>query len=90
MLSRLKPVLIEWLDIVDGGAEWRTDTPSPVKVRTVGYIYRRTQKHIVVIRDYHDLEEHRTIGGSLAIPTGCIVKITHLSPTPSPKKDKKP
>lgn len=83
-LKKLKPVLVEWLDILDGGGEWQPPhtTPSPVKVRTVGYLYKSNKKHIVLIRDYFDLDGHRTIGGALAIPFGCIVKITNLTNAP--------
>lgn len=81
-LKKLTPVVVEWLDILDGGGEWQQPhtTPSPVQVRTVGYIHKRNKRHIVLIRDYYDLDGHRTIGGALAIPLGCIVKITDLAP----------
>lgn len=81
--KRLKHVLVEWMDIVDGGGEWQTKTPSPVKVRTVGYLYERNKKHIVIIRDYYDLDGHRTIGGTLAIPVGCIHRMVDLEPKKS-------
>lgn len=68
------------MDILDGGGEWQHTTPAPVKVRTVGFIYKRNKRHIVLIRDYYDLEGHRTIGGALAIPNGCIHRIIDLSP----------
>lgn len=83
-LKKLSPVLVEWMDILDGGGEWQTRTPAPVKVRTVGFIYKRNRKHIVLIRDYYDLDGHRTIGGALAIPTGCIHRILELSPKDDP------
>lgn len=82
--QKLKPILVEWMDIVDGGGEWQTDTPSPVKVRTIGYLYKQTKKHIVVIRDYHDMDGHRTIGGTLAIPNGCIHRVVNLVPKNEP------
>ena len=47
-------------------------------VRTVGFLLSKGQKHIVVTRDYFDHEEKRTLGGRLAIPVGCIVKIQNL------------
>ena len=79
-LKKLKPVLVEWHDILDGGGEWQDDDGklAPVTVRTVGFLLSKGQKHIVVTRDYFDHEEKRTLGGRLAIPVGCIVKIQNL------------
>lgn len=77
--KELRPVLVEWHDIVDGGGEWQDDEHlSPVTVYTVGYLLSKGSKHIVVMRDYYDQEGRRTYGGKLAIPTGCIVKIQNL------------
>lgn len=79
-LKKLKPVLVEWSDILDGGAEWHDDgNLEPVTVFTVGFLLSKGPKHIVVIRDYYDMDNKRTLGGRLAIPVGCIVKIVNLS-----------
>ena len=84
-LRPLKPILIEWDDILDGGGEWQSnDKPlKPVRVKTIGYLLSESQKHIVLVRDYFDLEGHRTLGGRIAIPTGCIVRRVSLTPTPN-------
>lgn len=75
----LKPVLVEWHDILDGGGEWQDEDPiSPVTVYTAGFLLSRGPKHIVIARDYFDHEGKRTLGGRLAIPTGCIVRIQNL------------
>ena len=77
--KKLRPVLVEWHDILDGGSEWQDDGDiSPVTVMTVGFMLSKGPKHIVVIRDYFDHDDKRTFGGRLAIPSGCIVKITQL------------
>jgi hypothetical protein len=77
--KKLRPVLVEWHDILDGGSEWQDDGDiSPVTVKTVGFMLSKGPKHIVVIRDYFDHDDKRTFGGRLAIPSGCIVKITQL------------
>ena len=83
-LRPLKPVLVEWSDILDGGAEWHAHDGKhikPVRVKTVGYLMFESKKHIVVVRDYFDHEGQRTLGGRLAIPCGCIEKIVYLNAT---------
>ena len=76
-IKKLKPVLVEWHDILDGGAEWQDEGElAPVTVLTAGFLLSRGPKHIVVVRDYYDHEGKRVYGGKLAIPTGCIVKST--------------
>jgi hypothetical protein len=76
----LMPVLVEWHDIIDGGGEWADDEHlSPVTVYTAGFLLKKGKKHIVLVRDYYDDEGRRTYGGKLAIPTGCIVKMTGLA-----------
>lgn len=79
-VKKLRPVLVEWHDILDGGGEWQDDDGklAPVTVRTVGFMLSKGPKHITIARDYFDHEDKRTLGGRLAIPTGCIVKITQL------------
>jgi hypothetical protein len=81
-LKPLKPVMLEWSDILDGGAEWHQHDGKflkPVRVKTVGYLLHVNKKNIVIVRDYFDIEGKRTLGGRLAIPCGCIEKITYLS-----------
>jgi hypothetical protein len=83
-LKPLKPVLVEWSDILDGGAEWHQHDGKhlkPVRVRTVGYLMHVNKKHIVIVRDYYDSEGKRILGGRLAIPVGCIEKIVYLDQT---------
>jgi hypothetical protein len=83
-LKPLKPVLVEWSDILDGGAEWHQHDGKhlkPVRVRTVGYLMHVNRKHIVIVRDYYDSDGKRTLGGRLAIPCGCIEKIVYLAAT---------
>lgn len=83
-LKPLKPVLVEWSDILDGGPEWHEHDGKnlkPVRVKTIGYLMTTSQKHIVIVRDYFDQEGKRTLGGRLAIPTGCIEKIVYLAIT---------
>jgi hypothetical protein len=78
-IKKLKPVLVEWSDIIDGGAEWSDDHElEPVTVLTAGFLLSKGPKHIVVVRDYFDHEEKRTLGGRLSIPVGCIVRIQNL------------
>lgn len=78
-LKKLKPVLVEWHDILDGGAEWQDESElAPVTVLTAGFLLTKGLKHIVVVRDYYDHDGKRVYGGKLAIPVGCIVKTTPL------------
>lgn len=81
-LKPLKPVLVEWSDILDGGAEWHEHDVKhplkPVRVKTIGYLLSVSKKHIVIVRDYFDHDGKRTLGGRLAIPCGCIEKIVYL------------
>lgn len=79
-LKKLKAVLVEWSDILDGGGEWQDDGHDlePVTVYTAGFLLSKGPKHIVVVRDYFDHEGKRTLGGRLAIPVGCIVRIVNL------------
>lgn len=79
-LKKLKAVLVEWSDILDGGAEWNDSGElEPVTVYTAGFLLSKGPKHIVVVRDYFDHEGKRTLGGRLAIPVGCIVKMVTLN-----------
>jgi len=84
-LKPLKPVLVEWSDILDGGAEWHEHDAKhqlkPVRVKTTGYLLSVSRKHIVIVRDYYDHDGKRTLGGRLAIPCGCIEKIVYLAQT---------
>ena len=83
-LKPLKPVMLEWSDILDGGAEWHQHDGKflkPVRVKTVGYLLHVNKKNIVIVRDYFDIEGKRTLGGRLAIPCGCIEKILYLVQT---------
>lgn len=76
-----KLVEIVWSDILDGGPEWHHDEGEPlrpVRVRTVGYVIRETQKTLEIARDYYHHEGKRTLGGRLVIPKGCIEKLTVL------------
>jgi hypothetical protein len=78
-LKRLRPVLVEWLDIIDGGGEWSDDHElEPVTVYTTGFMLSKSLTRVVIVRDYYDHEGKRTLGGRLAIPVGCIVKIQNL------------
>lgn len=85
LLKPLKPVLVEWSDILDGGAEWHEHDAKhplkPVRVKTTGYLLSVSRKHIVIVRDYFDFEGKRTLGGRLAIPCGCIERIIYLAST---------
>jgi hypothetical protein len=79
-LKKLKPVLVEWADILDGGAEWSDGHElEPVTVYTAGFLLSKGPKHIVVVRDYYDHEDKRVLGGRLAIPVGCITRIQNLA-----------
>jgi hypothetical protein len=83
-LKPLKMVMLEWSDILDGGAEWHQHDGKflkPVRVKTVGYLLHVNKKNIVIVRDYYDHDGKRTLGGRLAIPTGCIEKIVYLAQT---------
>lgn len=84
-LKPLKPVLVEWSDILDGGSEWHEHDAKhqlkPVRVKTTGYLLSVSRKHIVIVRDYYDHDGKRTLGGRLAIPCGCIEKIVYLAQT---------
>jgi hypothetical protein len=78
-IKKLKPVLVEWQDIIDGGGEWSDDHElEPVTVWTAGFILSKGPKHIVIVRDYYDHEEKRTFGGRLSIPVGTVVRIQNL------------
>lgn len=78
-IKRLRPVMVEWHDILDGGGEWQDDGDiAPVTVFSAGFMLSKGPKHIVLVRDYYDHDGKRTLGGRLAIPVGCIVKITQL------------
>lgn len=78
--KRLKPVMVEWQDILDGGGEWQDGVIAPVLVRSTGFLLSQGPKHIVLVRDYFDLEGRRTLGGQLAIPVGCIKRLVILEP----------
>jgi hypothetical protein len=79
-LKKLKAVLVEWQDIIDGGGEWSDDHElEPVTVFTAGFLLSKGQKHIVIVRDYYDHEEKRTFGGRLSIPVGTVVRIQNLA-----------
>lgn len=86
-LKPLKPVLVEWSDILDGGSEWHEHDAKhqlkPVRVKTTGYLLSISQKHIVIVRDYFDQDGKRTLGGRLAIPCGCIERIVYMAATDS-------
>jgi hypothetical protein len=85
MIQRpLKPVTVIWRDIFDDGPNWQDgDTHLlPVIVKTTGYLLTDNKKHIVVVRDYYDHQGKRTLGGRVAIPKGCIDKITYLVAKP--------
>lgn len=85
MLRPLKPVTVEWNDIFDEGSEWihhDAKATKPVKVRSTGFLLSQHEKYIVLVRDYYDHDGKRTLGGRVAIPTGCITKITHLTGKP--------
>ena len=78
-LKKLKPVLVEWADILDGGADWSDDHElEPVTVLTAGFLLSKSLTRVVIVRDYFDNDGKRTLGGRLAIPVGCIVKIQNL------------
>lgn len=78
-LKKLKPVLVEWSDILDGGADWSDDHElDPVTVLTAGFLLSKSQTRVVIVRDYYDHDGKRTLGGRLAIPVGCIVRIQNL------------
>lgn len=78
-LKKLKPVLVEWHDILDGGSDWSDDHElEPVTVFTTGFILSKGPKHIVIVRDYYDHDGKRTFGGRLSIPVGTVVKIQNL------------
>jgi hypothetical protein len=78
-IKKLKAVLVEWSDILDGGAEWSDDHElEPVTVWTVGFLLSKGQKHIVIVRDYYDHDGKRTLGGRLSIPVGTVVRIQNL------------
>lgn len=75
----LKPVLVTWFDIVDGGSDWSEEHElEPVTVLSAGFLLSKGQKHVVIVRDYYDHDGKRTLGGRLAIPVGAIVKIQNL------------
>lgn len=78
----LQPVSVEWNDIFDEGSEWihhDAKPTKPVKVRSTGYLLTENKKFLVLVRDYYDHDGKRTLGGRVAIPIGCIDKITKLT-----------
>ena len=78
-LKKLKAVLVEWSDILDGGADWSDEHElDPVTVLTAGFLLSKSQTRVVIVRDYFDNDGKRTLGGRLAIPVGCIVRIQNL------------
>jgi hypothetical protein len=78
-LKKLRPVIVEWSDILDGGSDWSEEHElEPVTVLTAGFMLSKGQKHIVVVRDYYDHDGKRTLGGRLAIPAGAVVRIQSL------------
>jgi hypothetical protein len=78
-LKKLRPVLVEWSDILDGGADWSDEHElDPVTVLTAGFLLSKSQTRVVIVRDYFDNDGKRTLGGRLAIPVGCIVRIQNL------------
>lgn len=82
-MTPLRPVTVEWHDIFDEGSEWihhDAKPTKPVRVRTTGYLHSKHKNHIVLVRDYYDHGGKRTLGGRLAIPTGCIIKLVYLAP----------
>lgn len=84
MLRPLQPVTVEWNDIFDEGSEWihhDAKPTKPVKVRSTGYLLTENKKFLVLVRDYFDHDGKRTLGGRVAIPLGCIDKITKLTKT---------
>jgi hypothetical protein len=84
-LRILKPVTVVWRDIFDDGPSWQDgDTQlNPITVRTTGYLLSDNAKHIVIVRDYYDHQGRRTLGGRVAIPKGCIDKISYLVTKPT-------
>lgn len=78
--KRLKPVTVEWQDILDGGGEWQDGLISPVLVRTSGFLLSQNKNHVVIVRDYYDQDGKRILGGQLAIPVGCIKRLLVLEP----------
>lgn len=82
----LQPVTVEWNDIFDEGSEWihhDAKPTKPVKVRSTGYLLSKNEKFVVLVRDYYDHDGKRVFGGRVAIPTGCIDKISYLAKKPS-------
>ena len=78
--KKLLPVMVEWRDILDGGAEWSDDhNIVPADVVTVGFLLSRNKSHLVIVRDYCDVDDERSLGGRLAVPVGCVKKIRRLS-----------
>lgn len=80
-MKRLKPVLVVWRDIQDGGGDWAhtpSDDPRPVTVRTVGFLKAKNKTHILLTRDHYTSDGKTVFGGQLAIPHGVIVSITEL------------
>lgn len=78
---QLPPITVEWNDIFDEGADWiehDAKPTKPVKVRSTGYLLTKNSRFLVMVRDYFDHEGKRTLGGRVAIPTGCIDRITYL------------
>ena len=78
--KRLRPVTVEWQDILDGGGEWHDGLISPVLVRTSGFLLSEGKNHVVIVRDYYDQDGKRILGGQLAIPVGCIKRLIKLKP----------
>lgn len=78
-LKKLRPVLVEWRDILDGGADWSDEHElEPVTVFTTGFLLSKGQQHLVIVRDYYDHDGKRTFGGRLSIPVGTVVRIQSL------------
>lgn len=76
-MSKLRPVVVEWLDAT-GMHGWfdpaQTD-PCPIRIMSVGYLVERTKKQLVMISSY---TEQGMYGDYLVIPAPWIVRVKRL------------
>ncbi len=76
-------VLIEWEDSRQPSPHWRMlhdmEEPDISRCASVGWLVRDTKEMKALAQNVGDRDyKHGQVGGVMAIPTRCVIKITKL------------
>jgi hypothetical protein len=82
-VSEYPPVVVEWLDAHEQGADCTPDTihHEPLLCRTIGFLIRKDRVGVTVATEVHNDPNGLQLRTTNFIPRGMLKRVIRLSPS---------